>query len=74
MDVQDASGLRFGPSTRPQKANEKIYVVAKDGHEGAQPGRGCAPGVAVPLQPPSGPGLRVPTAATSPRSIAGCTA
>jgi hypothetical protein len=42
MDAQDASALRFGPSTRPQKANKKIYVIAKDGPEGAEPGCGRA--------------------------------
>jgi hypothetical protein len=35
MDAQDAFGLYFGPSTRPWKANKKIYIVAKDGPEGA---------------------------------------
>jgi hypothetical protein len=31
MDAQDASELRFRPSTCPQKANEKTYVLTKDG-------------------------------------------
>jgi hypothetical protein len=35
MDTIDASGLRFGPSNSPPKANKKIYVVTKDGPEGA---------------------------------------
>jgi hypothetical protein len=42
MDAQDASGLRFGPSTCPRKANEKIYKLKKDGDEGTQPGCGYA--------------------------------
>jgi hypothetical protein len=74
MDAQDASGLRFEPSTRPRKTNEKIYVIAKDGSEGAQPGRGHAPCAAAPPHMPNGPSLRVPRAATLPMSVAGCTA
>jgi hypothetical protein len=74
MDAQHASGLRFGPSTHPQKANKKIYVVAKDGPEGAQLGHRNAHGAAAPPQTPNGPSLRVSIAAMSPMSVAGCTA
>jgi hypothetical protein len=35
MDAQDASGLSFGPSTHPRKANEKIYMLEKYGAERA---------------------------------------
>jgi hypothetical protein len=74
MDAQDASGLRFEPSTHPRKTNEKIYIIAKDGPEGAQPGHGRAPCAAAPPQMPNRPSLRVPIAAMSPMSVAGCTA
>jgi hypothetical protein len=52
MDAQDASELHFGPSTRPWKANEKIYFITKDGPDRAQPGHGHAPGMSAPPEPP----------------------
>jgi hypothetical protein len=48
MGTQDASGLRFGPSTCPWKANEKIYKLTKYGAIWARFVCGRGPGMAAP--------------------------
>jgi hypothetical protein len=52
MDAQDASGLHFGASTNPRKANKIIYDVTKDGPKGSQLGHGYAPSMSAPPMPP----------------------
>jgi hypothetical protein len=72
MDAQDACGLCFGPSTRPRKANEKIYVLVKYGPKGAHPRRGRAPGVAELRWLPPGPSFLVAVPSMPRRAVRGC--
>jgi hypothetical protein len=55
MDAQDASRLRFGPTTRPRKANKKIYMLTKYGPIWTKFGHTCARGVGTPLLAPLWP-------------------
>jgi hypothetical protein len=66
MDAQDASGLCFGPSTCPRKANEKIYKLTKDGAKGHTPGMAALPSL------PNWPSFGPPTETASLTSVLRC--
>jgi hypothetical protein len=74
MDTQDASGLRFGPSTAHGKLTKRSTSSQKMGMRGPSQGTGALGGVPAPPQMPNGTDLRMPTTTTSPMSVVGCTA
>jgi hypothetical protein len=72
MDAQDASGLRFGPSTLPRKANEKIYMLKKDGPKEGQLGCGRALGAIELRWLPPGPSFLMVVPSMPRRAVWGC--